>query len=300
MRNYYSMENEQNKNCKLLVESADRGDLETIKLLIEKEKVDVHSTNEYGYTALHQAARKGHLEIVKYLMVNGVNIETKVHINNPATALLFAVWKGHTEVAEVLLQQGANKDVLLDGHSILDKSIASNNPGTINLVLNSGFDINCYSAKNGLPPLSFALVLKNFDSVIFLLENGADHGRHCLEKKCSPLHYSAYPSYTDEKKQKSDKFIKFLLDHVKKREGEEGMMDYINYNDTIKGWTALHQACYSRNYSAAKTLLEYGANTNIKDKKGQTPANLLHRLDNSHVCNQIRALLQSNEQELSR
>lgn len=95
-----------------------------------------------------------------------------------------------------------------------------------------------------------------------------------------------------KKKQKSGKFIRLLLDHVKKREGEEGMINYINYNGAINGFTALHQACYSRNYSAAKVLIKYGASLNIKDNQNKVPKDLLHRLDNSHVCNQIRALLQ--------
>lgn len=191
------MENKQNKNCELLVKSADRGDLETIGSLIEKEKVDIHSRDEYNYTALNYAARKGHLEIVKYLVDNGVDIETKVSSHNPKTALFLAVLMGHTEVAKA--------DVTLGGYSILDISVASNNPATISLVLNKGFDIDRHCAKGGLPPLSYALVLKNFDSFVFLLENGADHRRYCLEGKCSPLHYSAYQSYTtsaDEKKTK--------------------------------------------------------------------------------------------------
>lgn len=70
------------------MDSADRVDLETIKLLIEKEKVYIHSRGEYSYTPLQKAAYRGHLEVCKYLILKGANINSEHQSQKPYTTLI--------------------------------------------------------------------------------------------------------------------------------------------------------------------------------------------------------------------
>ncbi|MDC3180862.1 ankyrin repeat domain-containing protein [Gammaproteobacteria bacterium] len=73
------------------------------------------STNRLGYTPLMLAAVNNHPTIVKLLVENGANIDTKSpstcfhqgHLTE-ATALIIAAKKGHLNVVEALLLAGAN------------------------------------------------------------------------------------------------------------------------------------------------------------------------------------------------
>jgi ankyrin repeat protein len=44
------------------------GDFEMVKILVEKAKININSTNSSGFTALHIAAKNGFMEICKYLI----------------------------------------------------------------------------------------------------------------------------------------------------------------------------------------------------------------------------------------
>lgn len=50
------------------------GNIERVIKLIKNQKQDVNQIDSAGYTALHYAARNGHLEICKFLIRNGANI----------------------------------------------------------------------------------------------------------------------------------------------------------------------------------------------------------------------------------
>ncbi|KAL5017973.1 hypothetical protein ScPMuIL_003695 [Solemya velum] len=53
---------------------ASNGDLEKIRKLIEEKSVDVNSRNKVnGWTALHWAAKRGHVTLVKYLLLKGAD-----------------------------------------------------------------------------------------------------------------------------------------------------------------------------------------------------------------------------------
>ncbi|XP_049822681.1 ankyrin repeat domain-containing protein 39 isoform X2 [Aethina tumida] len=53
------------------------GEIDKIKKCLDK--TDVNTTDKYGFTALHYAARNGQLEACKYLVKRGanVNVQTK-------------------------------------------------------------------------------------------------------------------------------------------------------------------------------------------------------------------------------
>ncbi|MDN5248396.1 MAG: ankyrin repeat domain-containing protein [Wolbachia endosymbiont of Tyrophagus putrescentiae] len=66
------MENNISIGEKALSYAAREGCLEIIKFLVEKG-VDVNAANKFKWTALHSAADKGYLEIVAFLLENGAN-----------------------------------------------------------------------------------------------------------------------------------------------------------------------------------------------------------------------------------
>ncbi len=92
-------------------EAAQRGDAAAVKALLAKG-VPVNTQYRYGTTALHYAAQKGHLEVVRILVDHGADVDAK-ETEAAMTPLMFAVFKGHAEVARILVSKGAAPDTAL-------------------------------------------------------------------------------------------------------------------------------------------------------------------------------------------
>lgn len=59
-----------------------------------------------GGTALMLAAARNHLEIVKFLISNGANVN--LADEGGGTALIYAVWKGYQDIVALLLEKGSD------------------------------------------------------------------------------------------------------------------------------------------------------------------------------------------------
>ncbi|SPP24013.1 ankyrin repeat-containing protein 13 [Orientia tsutsugamushi] len=58
---------------------------------------------------LPYAAKKGYIDVVKYLIDHGINVNTQNHWNN--TALHFASHSGNTHMVKLLLDNNANPNL---------------------------------------------------------------------------------------------------------------------------------------------------------------------------------------------
>jgi ankyrin repeat protein len=91
-----------------LMEAANFEHLNVVKFLVEHgANVNAAATlgGYTGYTALIYASERGHVNVVKYLIKHGANINAKK--KNGDTALSLAENNGHTEVARILREAGA-------------------------------------------------------------------------------------------------------------------------------------------------------------------------------------------------
>src|SRR5436190_2470367 len=86
-----------------LQDAAGRGDLDKLRALIKSNPSTI-SAREGGTTALHEAARSGHLEAVKLLVFNGANVNATDF--SGLTPLRLAVGRRQTAIAEFLRQNG--------------------------------------------------------------------------------------------------------------------------------------------------------------------------------------------------
>ena len=90
-----------------LLRAARVGHADTVKTLLVSPNVDVNGRDEHGNTALIEAARLGHDEVVQALLA----AKADVRIKNAAgqTALMLAIEGGHDETVRLLKQAGASE-----------------------------------------------------------------------------------------------------------------------------------------------------------------------------------------------
>jgi len=128
-----------------------------------------------GTTLLMHAAMNGQLEIAKYLIEHGADINA---VNNRLdTALSQAAFWGHQDIMQLLIDHGVYvkhqwKHALLEA---VRSSFASEDRliEAIKLLLQHGADVN-YVTKRGESALYNALMRKRDKMAKFLIEHGAD------------------------------------------------------------------------------------------------------------------------------
>jgi len=87
-----------------LLLAAFRGDLSEVNACLEKG-ANVNARDQYGYSALNEAAREGHLEVVRRLIEAGADIENLGGAD--MTPLMSAALAGQFDTVEFLLAKGA-------------------------------------------------------------------------------------------------------------------------------------------------------------------------------------------------
>jgi len=137
-----------------LQEAAAVGDIDQVRLLIEKG-TDVDAREDGFYkTALHRAAMSGHKDVVELLLIKGAQIDAWNGFPG-GTPLDYAAEKGHKEIAELLIARGANINatrVYPTGDTPLHSAARAGHKDIIKLLIAKGANIN---AKNndGQTPL---------------------------------------------------------------------------------------------------------------------------------------------------
>ena len=115
------------------------------------------------------AANNGYLEIVKYLIDKGADIDNENRGGD--TALVYASENGHFDVVKYLIEKGS--DVIKHSNALW---YASKNchKEIVKLLIDSGADINKeYGYDKRYTVLSYALEEGNTDIAEFLKANGA-------------------------------------------------------------------------------------------------------------------------------
>lgn len=137
---------------------------EIVEMLLDLGKIQMSSDNVT--LALHSAASKGHLEIVK-LLLGQQNLDL-------ALALHLAVENGHDEIAKhLILSCGVDVNSLdqESGKTPLHRAVEAGKMKTLTLLLNNGADVNGKS-RCGSTSLHFAAKAKNLKIAKILLDLG--------------------------------------------------------------------------------------------------------------------------------
>ena len=138
-----------------------RGNLEKVKELINSYDGILNVMTPFG-TLLHIAATHGKIEIVKYLIECGFDINTK-DTDFSAGAIVDAASNGHIEIAEYLLNNGADMDISESKRNPLFAAIYGGHKNIVELLVNKGIDIHVrYTSET----------MQDMDAYAFAIERG--------------------------------------------------------------------------------------------------------------------------------
>ncbi|KAJ8729439.1 hypothetical protein PYW08_001020 [Mythimna loreyi] len=131
------------------------GDEERVRYLIDKArnaKEIVNTPDNSGYTPLHYAARRGHVNICKILLQYGALIDTKTN-SGQATPLLKAAAAGKIETIKFLISSGACVDAQdADGQTALHKAVENKHNDLVNYLMKTFPKLNTMKDIRGHCP----------------------------------------------------------------------------------------------------------------------------------------------------
>ena len=164
---------EQNMLINNLMVAAKDNNLSLLRNLIHEQNAPVNGSLSDGLTPLMIASQYGYLEIVKELLIAGV--DPNASRTDGATALLWASLQGYFEVVQELLKAGANPNAatIEVGETSLIYSSRNGYLDIAHELLVRGADPNA-STNIGLTPLMYATSNNHLEMVQKLLKHGAN------------------------------------------------------------------------------------------------------------------------------
>jgi len=155
--------------------AAYEGDMKKVKEIIDRDPNEINVQDEQGFTPLHLASGKGHIEIVEFLLNHGADIESEI-FDGETPLMLAARYArcGKYETIKTLLEHGAkvnHRDE--DGRTALHDAAMYSGKEVINLLISYGADVNAREDYQ-ITPLHQAAMLNNIEAAKALVEHGAD------------------------------------------------------------------------------------------------------------------------------
>ena len=172
---------------KIVVAAAGRGDLETVRQLVNDNPAWIHTVGSHGRTMLWEAAYRGKLEMVQFLLEHGadINLPGCYHIQHriEITPYCVARYEERDSVADYLLQHGATVDIHTAAYlgdydtvrSHLDNDANLVNSGYLQAVMLPAGEPHSFEHRHATwaTPLCYAIVGGNPAIVELLISQGA-------------------------------------------------------------------------------------------------------------------------------
>jgi ankyrin repeat protein len=230
-------------------------EMERIRNAVTANPAAVDALDSTGNTPLHYAVLNRYLPLMDWLAKHQANPNARGHFGD--TPLHLAIICDHSSdgvVIRRLLAIGADVNVTNDyGETPLHRAAYHGLSDTVRLLIKNKADIS-RRAQRGETPLLYASRPEGYPTtVLALLEGGAD-ANDSDNFGTTPLHGAAMIGNVE--------VARVLI--------ENGHAD-VN-RQTIAGFTPLHIAAISGKADFVRYLLDRGANRDLTDKDGLTPA----------------------------
>ncbi|MCJ1292939.1 hypothetical protein MMC34_004492 [Xylographa carneopallida] len=281
------------ENNLALCAAAEKGSLETVRLLLDRRKVTLNAKDRYDRTPLEVAAKKGYVDVVKLLLEHSAK-STNNH--NYEQALLGAMSNQHHELAKIFLTtgkvnpnaQGENGSTSLfyAASSKDDSSRAENGEDITKFLLELGADPNLLN-KGGRGPLHEAAMYNHTNTLKLLLAHGADPTTEDQLRYTPLLSAIKYKSgdtasllldipINDPAKRKF--YLESTLKYAARNDDRDTILSILDTNPDIdincvdwKGKTPLLLAVEGEHHSTARLLAKRHARQDIADADGRLP-----------------------------
>eukprot|EP00057_Strongylocentrotus_purpuratus_P029009 XP_011683483.1 PREDICTED: uncharacterized protein LOC752268 [Strongylocentrotus purpuratus] len=245
-----------------------------------------------GYTALYSAVRNGHLDVTKYLISKGAEVNKEGHLdvtnylisqgakvnkgsNVGRTALHLAAGKGHLDVTKYLISQGAevNKGSN-DGWNELNLAAQEGQLDVIKYLISVGAEVN-KEGNDGSTALNLAAQEGHHDVTNYLISQGAELEQNDL----TDIHLAILHGHTST----IEKLVSEGADlNIQSPDGQQCLHTAIKLcfnsekivqeTDTLRKISDEH---YKGELSPEKALvfylLENGAKLDVRDTTGNLP-----------------------------
>lgn len=216
----------------------------------EIAKKYLNSADIYGNTLLMHAIKNNNVEIIKYLIDKGADVNEKDRYNK--TVLIHAVSNiTDLNIIELLINAGANVNAEdICGFDVINYAAMKNtNPEIIKLLMNKGSNVKRIY-NNGFTLAHYAATNPNSEIMQLLIDNGVDF---------------------DTKLGKELEFLKPLNYEI------------IYDNDNSKYFTPLAIASLYGTLEVCEVLIKAGSRLEVKDRYGNTPLMLSTKNNNPEV-----------------
>ena len=190
-----------------LIRASARGDLETIKLLLDKG-ADVNVEPKDTMTPLSLASFGGHAPVVKVLLEHGADPNYQAEAG--ATALIVAAGENHIDVVKILVNSGANLNIkdYTKGMTALMIAAFNDSKETIEFLLDKGADMNIQN-NDGMTAMMLAILTditrgsgifgiyqRKIEKIKLFIDKGADE--NVIDKGgWTALMLAAYKNYPE-------------------------------------------------------------------------------------------------------
>lgn len=243
-----------------------RGDLETVKRLLEENPELINARNSVGRFPLEMAAQTGQIEVVKFLLEKGAEVNLN---RGGSTALhMAAIYGGKTEVISLLLEAGADINARTgNGDTPLNMAVIGKQKAIAELLLDKGGEINLenqnissllYTAASGGIKKIADMALEKEVDFSFRTRNGN-----------TLLHAASEGGLVE--------LARSLL--------EKGAdMEAVN----IYGQTPFHDAARGGHQDIVELLLKKGADIDVKTNNGKTPFHFAMEKGHKEVADYLK------------
>eukprot|EP01113_Clastostelium_recurvatum_P005914 TRINITY_DN1265_c0_g1_i4.p1 TRINITY_DN1265_c0_g1~~TRINITY_DN1265_c0_g1_i4.p1 ORF type:complete len:469 (+),score=106.95 TRINITY_DN1265_c0_g1_i4:260-1666(+) len=243
------------KKNKFLLKGAYKGHREVVNVLLsEPHLASIEAATRSGFTPLHMACGKGHVEVLQTLIAHGAFVESRNR--NGSTPLHTAAQKGHAHAVEALIKHKANIEATNNnGVTPLNSASHKGHVEVVRCLLRHGALMEATN-KNGITPLYSAAHRGHLEVVQCLLEANANIEGTTKNHGATPLYISAQEGFCE--------IVELLLKHNANVEAKI-------WSGMRSGATALYTAAHRGHVNIVDLLLRHGANTEVADRNGCTP-----------------------------
>jgi len=276
------------------------GDLQTIKLLVDKDPALVRSSYEYR-NAMTFAVQENQLEVATFLIQRGAD---PVNAGTPDSLLNIATDRGHNAMAQLLKKAISGSGNGMEQGEVIAEAIRSRDLNTVRSLLETSSGYVHATDQSSNQPIHWAVMTRQPDMIDLLLAHGADinakrfDGASCVQLVNGDYNFRGWskdfpvtPRQTLQHLRTRGAYIDICtasaigdIERVRQLLNEDPSLanrvsDYVTYY--IGSGAPIKNAASCGHIEIVRLLLDYGADPNLPEEGIAPDGHALH----SAVCN---------------